>query len=144
MGIEQPLSIRRIPVALDLDAGLVVFERHLQNLHPMKEGDTIPQMRDAKPVWGSSGGSAGPTVIFPGDTMDGFALVFSGVMYNFGRPVVNRTGLPGIYYAFLHWGEDDDPVLSIQEQLGFRFESQKAAVETFVIDHVEKPAPNEP
>ena len=112
------------------------------NLHPMKEGDTVPQMRDAKPVWGSSGGSAGPTVIFTGDTMDEFALIFSGAMYNFGRPVVNKTGLHGIYYAFLHWGEDDDPVPSIQEQFGFRFESQKAPVEIFAIDSVEKPAPN--
>jgi uncharacterized protein (TIGR03435 family) len=74
--------------------------------------------------------------------MDEFALIFSGAMYNFGRPVVNKTGLQGIYYAFLHWGEDDDPVPSIQEQFGFRFESQKAPVESFVIDRVEKPAPN--
>jgi uncharacterized protein (TIGR03435 family) len=76
--------------------------------------------------------------------MDSLALIFAGPNYSFGRPVVNKTGLDGLYYGYLHWGADDDPVASIQEQLGLRFESQKASVEALVIDRVEKPSANEP
>ena len=114
------------------------------NLHPMKEGDKVPEMRTAKPVWGSSEGRDGPTVIFNGDTMAEFALILSGPNYNLGRPVINKTGLPGMYYGYLHWAMDEDPVPAIQEQFGLKFESQKASVDILVIDRVEKPAPNDP
>jgi uncharacterized protein (TIGR03435 family) len=112
------------------------------NLHPMKEGDTVPEMRIAKPVWGSSEGRDGPTVIFTGGTMEYFALAFSGPNYNFGRPVIDKTGLPGLYYGYLHWPMDEDPAPAIQEQLGLKFEAQKAPVDILVIDRIEKPSAN--
>lgn len=69
-------------------------------------------------------------------------------------PVVNHTGLEGIFNLKLRWtpegarppggGATEEASLftAIQEQLGLRLRSQKAPVEILVIDHVEKPSAN--
>jgi len=66
-------------------------------------------------------------------------------------PVVNQTGLAGVFNLRLIWTQDNDqpkpdgpPPLSIalQEQLGLQLKSQRVPVEVFVIDHVEKPTAN--
>ena len=85
-----------------------------------------------------------------------------------GRPVVNRTGLQGLYDFTLNWtpGEGEGPMMggaagppapdappppdangptiftALQEQLGLKLESQKAPMDTVVIDHVERPSEN--
>jgi uncharacterized protein (TIGR03435 family) len=85
-----------------------------------------------------------------------------------GRVVVDNTGLKGSYSFKLQWtpGDEDQmlkgmgpgpdgrpapppadasgPTLftALQEQLGLKLESQKAPVDTLVIDHVEKPSGN--
>src|SRR3569833_1505762 len=57
-----------------------------------------------------------------------------------GRPVIDRTGLTGKYDYVLDWSLDSDtsgagPTIftALQEQLGLRLESVKAAVDTLVI-----------
>jgi uncharacterized protein (TIGR03435 family) len=67
-------------------------------------------------------------------------------------PVVDQTGLKGIYNFTLHWTPDDlrtannaDSIsifTAIEEQLGLRLHATKAPVQVLVIDHVEKPSPN--
>ena len=79
-----------------------------------------------------------------------------------GRPVVDRTGLNGLYDLSLQW--DDAPIpdggvlgadvhaasgtdrgsifSAIQEQLGLRLEPQKSPVEVIVIDRIERPSAN--
>lgn len=79
-----------------------------------------------------------------------------------GRPVVDRTGLKGLYDLSLKW--DDAPVpeggvtgsdvaaapgndhgsifTAIQDQLGLRLDSQRTAVEVIVVDRMERPSPN--
>jgi uncharacterized protein (TIGR03435 family) len=79
-----------------------------------------------------------------------------------GRPVIDRTGLGGIYDLSLKW--DDAPIAdggllgldapaapendrgsiftAIQDQLGLRLESQRAPVDVIVIDQVERPSAN--
>jgi uncharacterized protein (TIGR03435 family) len=68
-----------------------------------------------------------------------------------GRPVLNRTGLTGLFAVKLQWFSDrittPDPTLpalatALQEQLGLKLESTKAPVETFVIDSVALPSEN--
>jgi uncharacterized protein (TIGR03435 family) len=84
-----------------------------------------------------------------------------------GRTVVDKTGLPGNYDFTLRWtpdesqgaslrgpdtgpqggassGDSSGPSLftALQEQLGLKLESQKGPVETYVIDHAEKPSEN--
>jgi uncharacterized protein (TIGR03435 family) len=78
------------------------------------------------------------------------------------RPVVDRTGLTGVYDFTLEWmpdvaqapapgavGADNLPGIpgasiftAIQEQLGLKLESGKSPVEIIVIDHVERPSGN--
>jgi len=79
-----------------------------------------------------------------------------------GRPVIDRTGLSGLYDLSLQW--DDAPVpeggvlgldapaapgkdrgsifTAIQDQLGLRLDPQKAPVEVIVVDRIERPSDN--
>jgi uncharacterized protein (TIGR03435 family) len=59
-----------------------------------------------------------------------------------GRPVLDATGIQGTYLFQLGWGPDENVMAAIQQQLGLRFESQKAPVDTLVIDHIERPLAN--
>lgn len=69
------------------------------------------------------------------------------------RPVVDMTGLKGLYDIALDWAPEDaaadgaqsgEPSLftAVSEQLGLKLEAQKASVEILVIDHAEKPSEN--
>ena len=70
------------------------------------------------------------------------------------RPVVDRTGLTGLFDVRLEWTEDarssapltqapaGDGVsvfTALQEQLGLKLQSERVATEFMVIDHVERP-----
>lgn len=79
-----------------------------------------------------------------------------------GQPVVDRTGLGGLYDLSLRW--DDAPIpeggllgtdvraapggsygsifTAIQDQLGLRLEHQQAPVDVLVIDGIERPSEN--
>jgi uncharacterized protein (TIGR03435 family) len=79
-----------------------------------------------------------------------------------GRPVIDQTGLGGLYDLSLQW--DDAPVpgvdtsgievpaapandhgsifTAIQDQLGLRLEPQRAPVEVIVVDRIERPSQN--
>ena len=78
-----------------------------------------------------------------------------------GRPVIDRTGLDGLYDLSLQW--DDAPIreggvagivpaapgndhgsifTAIQDQLGLRLEPQQAPVEVIVVDRMERPSEN--
>jgi uncharacterized protein (TIGR03435 family) len=80
-----------------------------------------------------------------------------GEMGQFGRPVIDRTGLSGTFDLALEWGpdpaaspaapEDDDKQTNLQEalrdQLGLKLERQKAPIDVLLIDHVDRqPAEN--
>jgi uncharacterized protein (TIGR03435 family) len=72
-------------------------------------------------------------------------------------PVVNRTGIDGVFNVKLKWTPEsikpskpeDGAVVegpsiftAIQEQVGLRLHVQKIPVEVLVIDHAEKPSEN--
>jgi len=60
-----------------------------------------------------------------------------------GRTVLDRTGLAGTFEIKLEWMPDEESLFTaIQEQLGLRLESTKAAVDVLVIDRAEKPSEN--
>ena len=74
-----------------------------------------------------------------------------------GRPVIDKTGLTGLFVFKLQWipdsimaGPDTTPPVSpgpsiftaVQEQLGLRLEPQRAPVEFLVVEDAEKPSKN--
>ncbi len=66
-----------------------------------------------------------------------------------GLPVVDKTGLNGFFQFridFTNFPQNvhDKPDIfqALQQQLGLRLEAQKLPIETFVIDHIEKPSAN--
>ncbi len=59
-------------------------------------------------------------------------------------PVIDKTGLTGVYDFTLDWDESVGPSLfsALTDQLGLHLESQKVPVSLFVIESVQKPAEN--
>ena len=67
------------------------------------------------------------------------------------RPVVDMTGIEGLYDITLDWTPDNGPrgvdggpsiLTAVQEQWGLKLEPRKAPVEFIVIDHIERPSEN--
>jgi len=84
-------------------------------------------------------------------SMNALARFLAGPNVRLGRPVVNKTGLDGVFDFNLDWTpegaepKNDAPpsiFVALQEQLGLKLEAQKGPVEVLVVDHVEK-APTE-
>jgi uncharacterized protein (TIGR03435 family) len=90
-----------------------------------------------------------------GESMAEFALTLS----RFGRPVIDKTGLKGMFDTHLKFDHDDvpgDPLNSearragwddsifdaLQRQLGLKLLSGTSAVDVLIIDHVERPSEN--
>jgi len=75
------------------------------------------------------------------------------LMREVGKPVVDKTGLTGIYDYSLHWqpaaasmegSESNAPSVfeALEDQLGLKLQPAKAPVTMLVIDHVEPVSPN--
>ena len=82
-----------------------------------------------------------------GMSIDAFCFVYLGL----DRPVINRTGVTGLYDFHLEFASGEAPskvaagpsiFTALQEQLGLKLEAATAAREFLVIDHVEKPSGN--
>jgi uncharacterized protein (TIGR03435 family) len=58
------------------------------------------------------------------------------------RPVLDKTGLQGTYLFLLRVPLGQDYKTAVEEQLGLKFEPQKAPVDTLDIDQIEKPEAN--
>ena len=59
-----------------------------------------------------------------------------------GRPVVDRTGLGGVYSWTILWDDGEDFRTVLQHDLGLNLESQRAKMDILVIEHVERPSGN--
>jgi uncharacterized protein (TIGR03435 family) len=118
-----------------------------------KDGPKMEKAEGGDSNTNMSTGRKGAVTLDAGNTdMDLFAEVLSRKM---DRPVVNQTGLKGVFNFKLHWTpQTDKPVdygdgvedvsifTAVQEQLGLRLRAGKAPVDTIVIDHVEQPSDN--
>ncbi len=89
--------------------------------------------------------TAGQNMILPGRLVQPNATLadFSSLLdHPVGKPVIDKTGLPGTYKIDLKFAPDGDTAstlpsifTAIQEQLGLKLEAQKVPFETLVIDH---------
>ncbi len=73
---------------------------------------------------------------------------------DYGRPIVDRTGLKGRYDIKLNWTPETPPgspppettgpwlLTAVQEQLGLQLKATVGPLDTIVIDHVEMPSEN--
>ena len=135
----------------------LVVSKNGPKLKAAKQGEVEAaqaQHPDAVGIPGGSGvfvrGQANGHIDIYGATIGTLALLLSGPA---GRPVVDKTGMTGIYDMHLDMGQTGlaadssaEPgtsvFTSLQEQLGLKLESQKDQVENLIIDHIERPSPN--
>jgi uncharacterized protein (TIGR03435 family) len=85
-------------------------------------------------------------------SMASLADRLSGPVFRLGRPVLDRTGITGVFDFTLHWAPEDAPpegrsdasiFVALQEQLGLRLERRRVVSRILVVDHAEKmPAEN--
>jgi len=59
-----------------------------------------------------------------------------------GRPVVDKTGLDGIYDYTFEWPDAGSSLFASVDELGLKLEPKKEAVEVLVIDRAEHPSAN--
>jgi uncharacterized protein (TIGR03435 family) len=80
-------------------------------------------------------------------SMSSLADRLSGPVFNLGRPVVDGTGIEGVYDFTLNWTPDDAPAdgrsrgsifTAVQDQLGLRLEAEEAVFTILVVDYAEK------
>lgn len=113
-----------------------------------------PKLHKAEPGGITSMQGENGNFVFRGTSMEQFAEDLSGLT-QVDRPVLDRTGISGVFDFSLKFGEDnlemkraliegDGPSIFtlIQEQLGLKLEARKDVVEVLVIDRAEK-APSE-
>jgi uncharacterized protein (TIGR03435 family) len=86
-------------------------------------------------------------VTFRGFSVAGLADRLSGPVFKLDRPVVDMTGIKGVYDFTLNWAPGDaasdgrsGPSIftALQEQLGLKLEPRKIPFRIVVVDHVEK------
>jgi uncharacterized protein (TIGR03435 family) len=99
-------------------------------LHDWKEGDPMPRF----------GPDDRPKFIDRGSMQHLADFLTAGP--DIGRPVLDKTGLTGVYVFYVAWDEGDQFLPAMQEQLGLKLESHKDLVDCLVIDRIEKPQGN--
>jgi uncharacterized protein (TIGR03435 family) len=71
----------------------------------------------------------------------------SGPVFKLDRPVVDMTGIKGVYDFTLNWAPDSAPVdghsgasifTALQEQLGLKLEPRRIVFKILVVDHADK------
>jgi uncharacterized protein (TIGR03435 family) len=106
-----------------------------------KNGPKLREMKDEDSTPTGRHGVAGRPSIFMRANMHDFAARLSELP-PIDRPVLDKTGLQGVYLFSISIDPDDDLKAQIEAEFGLKFESQKAPMDTLVIDHIEKPDPN--
>jgi uncharacterized protein (TIGR03435 family) len=152
---QQPLMLR----ALLADRFKLAFHRETKELsvYGLVIAKNGPKIKN-DPPGGTGDGSRSSSpghLTSTGTTMAQLATFLAGPRAALGRPVVDKTGLNGVFSFTLDWTPDSlggetggmsqkeakqAPALltAVQEQLGLRLEVQKAPVEILIVDRAEK------
>jgi len=108
-------------------------------LLPAKSGF---KLKPVEPKDNTSNSTVNGRATFDHATLAAFAEGMCDVV---DRPVVDETGIAGVYDIKLRWSPDDreekGPSLftAMQEQLGLRLEARKVPAKLVIIDKAEKP-----
>ncbi len=87
---------------------------------------------------------SGPNQIVPGEIMESrvpLAVIGDAISRVVGRPVIDKTGLEGLFDFHLTWGpEDTGPSIftTLQEQRGLKLQPSKAPVDVLVVTHADR------
>jgi uncharacterized protein (TIGR03435 family) len=105
-----------------------------------KGGPRMKQADDSAPQ--ASGW--GPTMLRGTMSTARIADMLSTIL---GHPVLDHSGLSGLYNVDLKWARDDQMdgpsvFTAIQEQLGLKLETIRGPTQVLVIDHIEHPSQN--
>jgi len=97
-------------------------------------------------------GGAGHLINSRGMTLKQLAGFLSQMTQSSGRPVLDMTGIAGVFDITLDAAPDDaaaagdnsgpDLFTALQQQLGLKLEPRKSPLEVLVVDRAEKPAAN--
>jgi uncharacterized protein (TIGR03435 family) len=119
--------------------GLVVGKKGAAKLSTQPICETPPKFDPDHPTMGM-------TYCKPTRSMAQLAVDLTGYL---DRPVVDQTGLPGLYAFSLRVGLENarlkpnpDMFTAVQEQLGLKLEPQKAEFDSLVVDRAERPTEN--
>ena len=100
------------------------------------------------------------TMAAKGESTKALADFLSQPTSGLGRPVVDKTGLHGVYDFTLNWvphwdrflpgsaggsaasPEDANPLFEALQQIGLKLQPATGPIDTIVIDHVERPTAN--
>ena len=114
----------------------------LKNGHKLKQATADP---GAHTIWNS-----GSPERYQGKKVSMAELIFL-LRVQTGRPVIDKTGLTGIYDFELIWSAGDPlppdapgPSIftAVQQQLGLKLEPARASFSIVVIEHAERPSAN--
>jgi bla regulator protein BlaR1 len=114
---------------------------------------------DKNPAAGCGMGGGPGRLQMHGATLDLLAFTLQEVV---GRPVIDRTGLTGVFDGTLEWAPSPDEMqavfggaparadaaagpsifTAVEEQLGLKLQDARAPIETLVVTHAELPSPN--
>ena len=141
----KPMLQALLTERFGLGAHIETKEMPVYTLVVMKDGPKIKPTDTEHPFTQPSRmpGACCMMVAYRG-LLDDLARGLSGTV---GRPVINKTGLEGPYTWALQYAQVDgaadlngapDIFGAVQQQLGLKLESTKAAVETLVVDRAER------
>ncbi|HWD00674.1 MAG TPA: TIGR03435 family protein [Candidatus Sulfopaludibacter sp.] len=142
-GMLQRLLAERFKLALHRETR----EMQVYRLVAAKNGPQIQPVEAAAGGIGTGSGKVNAQVI----PMSRLAEFLGREQARLDHPVVDATGLSGLYTFTLEWTPDDrqnagSPGTSIfaaiQEQLGLKLEAGKGQVEAIVVEHAETPTGN--
>jgi uncharacterized protein (TIGR03435 family) len=125
----------------------------LYTLVVAKNGPKVEEAKEDEQTWIATGPEPGYHLTFRKWPIKGLAATIQGLL---GKPVLDKTGLPGFYDFKLDFaspspqpGQDAEPVDSgaslftaVQEQLGLKLEAGKGPIEEMVIGHVDHASEN--
>lgn len=143
-------ELRKMLQTLLADRFQLLFHRETRVLpvYGLTVTKSGPKLHKAEPGGHTDMRAENGSFVFRGTSMEQFADDLA-VLRNVDRPVLDRTGIPGVFDFSLKFGDTsgemkralvaDDGVsifTVMPEQLGLRLEPDKGAIEMLVIDHI--------